>query len=40
MKGYVPAFWWKTSYFELRYEGLDQTQNIFIILKVRGYDMK
>ena len=26
---YIPAPWWKTSYFELRYEDLNQTRKYF-----------
>ena len=37
---YVPAPWWKTEFFELRFEDVNLNQNTSISLKVKAYDMK
>ena len=32
--------WWKTEFFELRFEDVNLNQNTSISLKVKAYDMK
>lgn len=36
---YVSAPWWKTDYFELRYEDINLNKNIFMYMKVKDYAM-
>lgn len=37
---YVPAPWWKTEFFEVRYEDVNKIENIFISLMGKAFDTK
>lgn len=37
---YVPAPWWKTEFFEVRYEDINKNRKYFISLMVKAFDMK